>query len=272
MNVAVMGRGLIGGSIEKAAIRAGHRVEIFRGRGPVPDLAGFDFVFVATPPKSVAPIIDAIAAGGTLKDGAIVADIAGVKAPIVSALSKYATETRWHFVGAHPMAGKERTGYANSCADLFDGASMILTPFDQTPEAVVGRLDAFCRELGFARVVVTDVKRHDEMIAFTSQLCHLVSSAYVRDPLAKSHAGFSAGSFRDMVRVGAPDPDVWTDLFFMNAEPLSEALSRFAGRIAVFADALKRGDAALMHRELEAGVEAKRLVDEATAAAKEAAT
>ena len=264
MNVAVIGRGLIGGSLEKASLRAGHSAEVFRGRGLVPDLSRFDIVFVAVPPAAVAPVVDAMASGGSLKDGAVVVDIAGVKTAVCGALAKYARERRWHFVGGHPMAGKEKIGYENSSEDLFDGASMILTPFDSLDGAVVKSLDGFFRSLGFARVVVTDVRRHDEMIAFTSQLCHLISSAYVREPLALGHAGFSAGSFRDMVRVGAPDPDTWTDLFLMNAGPLVDVLDRYIARLADFRDAIASGDRERLHRSLEEGVAAKRAMEEAT--------
>ena len=262
MNVAVIGRGLIGGSIEKAALRAGHAASVFRGRGPVPDLGAFDLVFVAVPPESIPALVDAIAAKGNLKDGAIVVDIAGVKRPICAALAKYAKETRWHFVAGHPMAGKEKVGYENAVPNLFDGASMILTPFPETPQTVLAMLDAFFRTLGFGRVVITDPAHHDEMIAFTSQLCHLISSAYVREPLSVSHAGYSAGSFRDMVRVGAPEPDTWTQLFFDNRDALLPVLDRYLARLRDFREALADDDRARLHRALETGVVAKAKIDE----------
>lgn len=262
MRVAVIGRGLIGGSLEKAALRAGHEATVFRGRGPAPDLTGFDLVFVAVPPEAIAPLVEAIVATGTLKEGAVVIDIAGVKRPICAALAHYARETRWHFVGGHPMAGKEKVGYENSTATLFDGASMILTPFPETPTAVLAALDAFFRTLGFGRVVVTDPPHHDEMIAYTSQLCHLISSAYVREPLSAAHAGYSAGSFRDMVRVGAPEPDTWTQLFFDNRDALLPVLDRYLARLADFREALSENDRARLHRALETGVVAKKKIDE----------
>lgn len=269
MKTAVIGRGLIGGSLEKAALRAGFEASVFRGRGPAPDLSGFDIVFVATPPSAIAPIVDAIADGGTLKDGAVVVDIAGVKGAICDALAKYAGERRWHFVGGHPMAGKEKIGYENSSESLFDGASMILTPFAEDAAGckagsfprLLPRLESYFKALGFARIVVTDPRHHDEMIAFTSQLCHLMSSAYVREPLSAQHVGYSAGSFRDMVRVGAPDPDTWTELFFANRDALLPVLERYVGRLEDFRDALASGDRARLHRALEDGVAAKNLID-----------
>ncbi len=262
MTIAIIGKGLIGGSIEKAALRAGHDAEVFRGRGPTPDLKRFDLVFVCVPPESIPGIVDQVAEKGNLKDGAIVLDIAGVKRPIADALAKYATEKRWHFVPGHPMAGKEKTGYANATPKLFDGASMILTPFPETPASVLETLEPFFKSLGFARVVVTDPKHHDEMIAFTSQLCHLISSAYVREDLSAVHTGYSAGSFRDMVRVGAPEPDTWTQLFFDNRDALLPVLDRYLARLQDFREALAANDRPRLHKALENGVTAKMQIDE----------
>lgn len=266
MKTAIIGRGLIGGSLEKAAKRAGFEAEIFRGRGPLPDLSGFDIVFVATPPDAVVPVVEAIAAADTLDDGARVIDIAGVKTGICRALARYSLGGRWRFIGGHPMAGKEKTGYANSIETLFDRASMILTPpeeaIDEFRKRDLPALETYFKALGFGRVVVTGCEHHDAMIAFTSQLCHLISSAYVREPLAARHAGFSAGSFKDMVRVGAPDPDVWTELFFDNATHLVPVLERYISRLELFRNALATGDREAMLAALREGVAAKNIIDE----------
>lgn len=262
LKVAVIGRGLIGGSIELAARRAGHEATVFRGRGPLPELPDYDLVFVAVPPEAVVPIVRALAERGRLKEGAVILDIAGIKRPICAALAEFAHETRWHFVGGHPMAGKEKVGYDQAVATLFDGASMILTPYPETPASVLAALDTFFRSLGFGRVVMTDPAHHDEMIAFTSQLCHLISSAYVREPLSAQHAGYSAGSFRDMVRVGAPEPDTWTQLFFDNRDALLPVLDRYLERLQMFRTALAADDRASLHRALETGVVAKARIDE----------
>lgn len=262
MNVAVIGKGLIGGSLEKAALRAKHNAEVFRGRGPLPDLGNFDFVFIAVPPSAVEGIVRAIAAAGTLRDGAVVMDISGVKGSVCRALSGFAGAKGWTFIGAHPMAGKEKLGYGNSCENLFDGASMILTPFESTDPMVVRAASEFLETLGFSKVVVTDTDDHDGMIAYTSQLCHLISSAYVREGLSARHCGYSAGSFRDMVRVGAPDPDTWTELFFENKSHLLPVLDRYISRLARFRDALASDDRATLHSDLEEGVEAKKKIDE----------
>ncbi len=253
MQIAVIGRGLIGGSFEKAAKRAGHEAVVF-GKGDDFRVEGADVVFVAVPPSAVVPVVDSIAP--RLKDGAVVVDATGVKGPVFRDLKKYEF-AKWFFVGGHPMAGKEKCGYENSCEDLFDGASMILTPFPTYGRAPLDTLEKLLKELGFARIVYTNPAHHDEMIAFTSQLCHLISSAYVREPLARDHVGYSAGSFRDMVRVGAPDPKTWTELFFANRDALLPILERYIVRLEDFRDALADNDRDRMRKALEEGVVAK---------------
>ena len=254
MQIAIIGKGLIGGSFEKSARRAGHEAVIF-DKGDDFRVECADVVFVAVPPSAVVSVVDSIAP--RLKEGAVVVDATGVKGPVCEALKKFAFETRWFFVGGHPMAGKEKTGYENSCADLFDGASMILTPYPTYGRGPIDRLESLLKGLGFARVVYTTPAHHDEMIAFTSQLCHLISSAYVREPLARDHVGYSAGSFRDMARVGAPDPDTWTELFFANRDALLPILEQYLARLDDFRGALAANDRDRLHKALEDGVAAK---------------
>ena len=254
MTVGIRGMGLIGGSFEKAFRRAGHEVVDLRDASAA-DTGRCGLVIVCLPPLLVAPWIrehaDRFAAG------ALVTDAAGVKGAICPALEDLARGAAWIYVGGHPMAGKERSGYANSDADLFRGASMILTPYAWTPEPAVERLRALLAEIGFARFVVTTPARHDEMIAYTSQLAHVVSSAYVRDALSAGHLGFSAGSFQDMTRVATVDPDVWTDLFLSNRGPLEAVLSRLIDRLGEYRDAIRAGDAKGLRALLAEGREAK---------------
>ena len=153
------------------------------------------------------------------------------------------------------MAGREVSGYANSLATLFDGASMILVPLAGT--AVPAPLKDYFHSVGFGRVVVTTPEHHDEMIAYTSQLAHVVSSAYVRDPLAAKHLGFSAGSFQDMTRVATVDPDIWTDLFLSNKSSLDMVLSRLIDRLGQYRDAIRSEDAAALKQLLIEGRAAK---------------
>jgi prephenate dehydrogenase len=254
MKIAVIGKGLIGGSLAKAALRAGHEAVAF-DKGDVFEVDDADVVFVAVPPSAVVEVVDSIS--GRLRQGAVVVDMTGVKGFVYESLKKHALSKRFVFVGGHPMAGKEVSGWANSSPSLFDGASMILVPYPSCGRLVLDMLERLFRELGFARTVFTDPEHHDEMIAFTSQLCHIMSSAYVRDELAPDHNGYSAGSFKDMIRVGAPDPDIWTELFMLNRDALMPVLSRYIGRLDDFLEALKAKDAGRLHRALEQGVIAK---------------
>jgi prephenate dehydrogenase len=159
------------------------------------------------------------------------------------------------------MAGREVYGVQNSAGVNVSEANFIVTPTDKNTEENIETVKQLGHEIGFARISALSPEAHDEMIAFTSQLCHLISSAYVRDRLAKDHRGYSAGSFRDMVRVGAPDPDLWTELFLANRDALTPVLDRYIARLADFRDALADNDAARLHAALEDGVAAKQNID-----------
>ena len=254
MTVGIRGMGLIGGSFEKAFRAAGHDVLNLRDASPA-DVGSCALVVVCLPPRMVAPWIRDHASD--FADGAFVTDVAGVKGVVCRDLADVARGARWTYIGGHPMAGKEVSGYANSDAALFRGASMVLTPYEWTQPAAVERLKELLAPVGFGRFVVTDPTRHDEMIAYTSQLAHVVSSAYVRDPLAASHVGFSAGSYQDMTRVATVDPDIWTDLFLANREPLDAVLGRLIARLGEYREAIRSGDASRLRALLAAGRAAK---------------
>jgi len=254
VKIGIRGLGLIGGSFEKAFRAAGHEVVNLKGADAA-TVGGCRLVVVCLPPLLVAPWVREHAA--EFAAGTVVVDAAGVKAVVCRALAEVAKGRDWTFVGGHPMAGKERSGYANADAHLFDGASMIFTPFPGTDASVVDGLKKTFAEIGFARFVVTDPAHHDEMIAYTSQLAHVVSSAYVRDDLAKAHLGFSAGSFQDMTRVATVDPDIWTDLFLANGASLDAVLTRLIARLSEYRDAIRAADAPVLRTLLAEGRRAK---------------
>ena len=256
MTIGIRGMGLIGGSFEKAFLKAGHRVLNLKHVSTA-DLRSCELVIVCLPPLLVAPWI--VKHADDFAAGALVTDAAGVKGVVCAALSDLSKTARWTYVGGHPMAGKERSGYANATADLFRGASMIFTPYAWTDPAAVERLKTVFAEIGFSRFVVTEPGHHDEMIAYTSQLAHVVSSAYVRDRLSASHLGFSAGSFQDMTRVATVDPDIWTDLFLSNREALNAVLTRLIDRLGGYRDALRAADAETLRSLLTEGRRAKEL-------------
>ena len=254
MTIGIRGMGLIGGSFEKAFLREGHKVLNLKDASK-DEIRECSLVIVCLPPLMVAPWIKGHALD--FSDGAVVTDAAGVKGVVCDALRELAARSAWTYVGGHPMAGKERSGYANAAADLFNGASMIFTPYASTSEVTVEWLKSIFSEIGFARFVVTDPARHDEMIAYTSQLAHVVSSAYVRDPLSRKHLGFSAGSYQDMTRVATVDPDIWTDLFLSNATALDAVLTRLIERLGGYRDAIRSGDAGALRELLADGRRAK---------------
>ena len=275
MKIGIRGMGLIGGSFEKAFLAAGH--EVTNLKDATPSVVGAcELIVICLPPLLVAPWVKEHA--GEFGKGAVIVDAAGVKSVVCQALAETAKGRDWTYVGGHPMAGKERNGYANADANLYRGASMIFavgacarTELLAAGEAAarlrdlvppetgvaIGRLMALFGEIGFARFVVTDPQTHDAMIAYTSQLAHVVSSAYVRDELSQSHLGFSAGSFQDMTRVATVDPDIWTDLFLANRESLDAVLSRLVVRLSQYRDAIRASDADGLRALLAEGRAAK---------------
>ena len=254
MKIAVAGLGLIGGSFYKASLRAGHSVSaMHHGDGPEA-LMDAEVVMVCMPPDAIVPWIRAHA--GDFAQGAAVVDICGVKTRIVEEMASV-PQDGWTFVGGHPMAGREVSGYENSLETLFDGASMILTPSAGTPDALLERLRGYFATLGFARTVVTTPAKHDEMIAFTSQLCHVIATAYSRDPLVAESTGFSAGSYANMTRIATQNASDWSALYLSDRDALLATLDRFTARLGEFRSALAARDADAIVRIIEEGTEAK---------------
>jgi len=254
MKVAVAGLGLIGGSFYKASLRAGHEVVgLHHSDGPEA-LAGAEVVMVCMPPEAIVPWVREHA--GHFAKGSVVVDICGVKTPVVSAMESV-PQDGWTFVGGHPMAGREVAGYENSLETLFDGASMIVTPREGTPDALVEKLRGYFASLGFARTVVATPAEHDEMIAFTSQLCHVIATTYSRDPLVARSAGFSAGSYADMTRIATQNENDWCSLYLSDRKSLVATLDRFAARFAEFRDAVAAGDESAIKRMIVEGTKAK---------------
>ncbi|MPN28971.1 hypothetical protein SDC9_176418 [bioreactor metagenome] len=146
------------------------------------------------------------------------------------------------YLGAHPMAGRECSGFGASLPTLFVGASLILTPTEQTPGFAVDCLRALAADMGFGQVVLATPKEHDRIIAYTSQLAHVVSSAYVKSESLKRQQGFSAGSFQDMTRVAKLDEEMWSSLFLMNRENLLLELDHLLEHLGEYRTALAAAD------------------------------
>ena len=159
------------------------------------------------------------------------------------------------------MAGMEVAGYENATPTLYRGASMILTPYAETPRYAVDRVGEFFLTLGFGHIEVTTAKRHDRNIAYTSQLAHVVSNAYVKSPGAVIHRGFSAGSFKDLTRVARLEETMWTELFLKNGDYLVKEIETIIGHLQEYADAIKKNQTETLCRLLKEGRERKEMVD-----------
>ena len=253
MKICIVGLGLIGGSLAKAIKKNTHEscfgIDIDRGtiagalaqeaidgEMTIDDLAGCDVVIVGLHPEATIKFITENA--GKFKKGGIV---------LVN------------FLGCHPMAGREFSGFAYSVDNLFEKASFIMTPTDKTPMRVVQEISRLAYNIGFAKVVVSNVEEHDSVIAFTSQLAHVVSSSYVKSPSLLKQAGFSAGSFKDLTRVAKLNEDMWTELFLMNRGPLVDEIEHIIARLTEYRDAIANNDAQRLHDLLKEGRELKEL-------------
>ena len=159
-----------------------------------------------------------------LKKGTMLIDLVGVKTSLIDELDDLCVEYGVNFIGGHPMAGKAIAGYTNSTPELYNDASMILVPTKSTVEKTIPMAKEFFLKLGFGRVIVCTKETHDSMIAYTSQLAHVVSSAFIKSPNAKNHKGYSAGSYKDMTRIACLNENVWTELFLYNSNALVEEI------------------------------------------------
>ena len=265
--VGILGLGLIGGSMAKA-VAADPRYEAYGSDADKATvdmaieegvLAGkledhyedIDILIVALYPRDVVDIISGIIP--KLKEGCVIVDCTGIKSEVCSRLSKSVSNQGRRFVGGHPMAGKEVAGYENSDAELFMNASMILCKDEYTDEEALRELEFFFTDLGFDPITVTTPEKHDRVIAYTSQLAHVVSSAYIQSKTCNDRYGFSAGSFKDMTRVAKLNPEMWADLFLANRQPLVSEIDELLENITKYRDAIRDQDSEELTRLLTAG-------------------
>lgn len=188
--------------------------------------------------------------------GSLVMDVCGVKQMVVDPIEAM-PHKEFFFVGAHPMAGKEKVGYLHSDMNLFQNASMILTPLSDTPTEILKDIERLSLQLGFKKVVVTTTKHHDRVIALTSQLCHVVSSAFVQSSTAQEFDGFSAGSFQDLTRVAKLNPQMWAELFVLNRDALLQETQTLIDKLEKFKEAIATSNRRGLEQLLQAGTEIK---------------
>ena len=272
MNVGIVGLGLIGGSMAKAVKnRTAHTVWGIDLDGETMSLSRMSGAIDAPLTEENIPQCDLImiairpgAAIQWVKDhakliakSAILVDLCGVKRDVVKAIAPIAAQQGFAYIGGHPMAGRERSGFTSATEDLYVGASMILTPDDKTDMPLLETLKHFFLDVGFGSLPFSTPEAHDRIIAYTSQLAHIVSSAYVMSPEAQRRRGFSAGSFRDMTRVARLDENMWTELMLSDADYLVKELGILIENIAAYKDALERMDEEKLRQLLKEGREAK---------------
>ncbi len=281
MKIGIVGLGLIGGSMAKAyraysdehdcdfkiyACNRSRSILDFAILSGVVDgeldektIPECDIIFVSLYPEASIEYIKQNAA--LFSSRTVVMDLCGTKRDICRVGFELAEQHSFMFIGGHPMAGTHNSGYKYSKATMFKGAPMVIVPpvFDDI--ALLDGIKKLLLPAGFGKFSVTNADDHDRIIAFTSQLAHVVSNAYVKSPTAKVHKGFSAGSYKDMTRVAWLNEDMWTELFFDNKEPLLFELDSIISSLSEYRDALSNGDKEKMKNLLRDGRLAKEQID-----------
>lgn len=281
----IVGLGLIGGSFARGYAQAGVRVLAWDPDDDVMTAASMgtvagelndetlgecDIIVLACYPEACIEWLAAHAqalADATDTEaimGPVVIDTVGIKGIVCERAFNLARENGFYFVGAHPMAGTQFSGYAHSRADLFEGAPLVLVPpavDDSLKLELLSQVREMVRPLGFGKFSVTSAEEHDHVIAFTSQLAHVVSNAYVKSPTAQEHHGFSAGSYRDLTRVAHLNASMWAELMTDNAQYLSQELTYLIDSLAAYRDALEKKDEEQLEELLAEGDRIKRALD-----------
>ncbi|MBE6991512.1 MAG: prephenate dehydrogenase [Ruminococcaceae bacterium] len=272
MRIGIVGLGLIGGSLAKSIkTKTQHTVAavdlnsdtmmMARLSGAIDEalneenLPQCDMVLLAVVPSAAVRWVSEN--GRFIAKSATVIDMCGVKRTVCEKIRPMAQEYGFCYVGGHPMAGTERGGFASSDAELFNGASMIVTPDENVHIDELEKIKAFFTDIGFASLTFSTPEEHDRIIAYTSQLAHITSSAYVKAPDAQLRRGFSAGSFNDMTRVARLDEDMWTELFMENRDYLAEQIQVLINNLRQYYDAVSAGDPDTLKQLLKDGKEKK---------------
>ncbi|MCQ2112805.1 MAG: prephenate dehydrogenase [Bacteroidaceae bacterium] len=271
MIVGVVGLGLIGGSIAKAYKEAGETVYGYdinetitnfamlsgdiNGKLDDKTIGKCQIIHIATYPEAaINYMTDHASQFG--KD-CIVMDDCGTKRKVCTAGFDLAKQYGFTYVGAHPMAGTKFSGYKYSRASMFNGAPMIIVPPTFDDINLYDRLKQLLAPLQLKNLVFTTADDHDQMIAFTSQLAHVVSNAYVKSPSAQRQKGYSAGSFRDLTRVAWLNEQMWTELFLENKDNLISEITTIIDNLSQYRDAMQNDDAETLRQLLRDGRIAK---------------
>ncbi len=276
MTVGICGLGLIGGSMAKAYKAEGHTVlgydkdaaalgyamlaGIADGELNDESIAECELLMIALYPEAT---IEYLKRTAPLLAGSktLVMDLCGTKAKVCEAGFALAKQYNFTFVGAHPMAGKQYSGIKHAKENLFKNAPMVLVPPACDDIYFLDRIKKLLSPAGFGKITVTTAEEHDAMIAFTSQLAHIVSNAYIKSPTAQNHKGFSAGSYKDMTRVAWLNENMWTELFIENKQPLLFEIDTIINSLCEYKDSIEKDDAERLRELLRDGRLAKERVD-----------
>ena len=275
MTVGIVGLGLIGGSFAKAYHAAGHTVLAFDTdrstydfavlsgtvNGPLTDetLSTCDLILIAVIPSAAVGYLKQHAAHIGPKP--VVIDCCGTKRVVCTACFPLAKQFGFTYLGGHPMAGTHNSGFKYATATMFHNAPMVLVPENHNDIQLLSRVKELLAPAGFSRFSVTTAEQHDEMIAFTSQLAHVVSNAYIKSPTAGLHKGFSAGSYKDMTRVAWLAPNMWAELFLENKDYLMTELNTLIDNLRQYQEAMERDDLPGLVQLLDQGRKRKEEVD-----------
>ena len=274
INIGIVGLGLIGASLAKSAKKntdakifgfdIDKSVTEYAQLSGVIDsklneetLGACDVVFVCLYPEACVDYVEKNAR--YFKKDSLVIDCAGVKRSVCEPCYDIAEKEGFHFVGGHPMAGTQYSGIKYAKDTMFHNACFVLVPKHFEDVEIINRAREVVLSVGFSRVSVMTSERHDELIAYTSQLAHVVSNAYVKSPSALSHKGISAGSYKDLTRVAYLNENMWTELFMDNKDNLLREIDCIINSLSQYADALRKGDKEKLKDLLREGKEAKEI-------------
>ena len=275
MKVGIVGLGLIGGSFAWAYHNEGHEVLAFNRTRSVLDFAMLsgavdgelteenagdcDLILVTLYPQAAIDYIDRM--GPHFGKKPLVMDCCGTKRVVCSACFPIAERDGFTYIGGHPMAGTHNSGFKYAKGSMYKGAPMVIVPPRFDDIELLGRVKERLSPAGFGRISVTTAEKHDQMIAFTSQMAHVVSNAYIKSPTAKVHKGFSAGSYKDLTRVAWLNPPMWAELFMENKDFLLSELEQFIASLTQYRDAIAKDDMPELIRLLDEGRRLKEEVD-----------
>lgn len=275
MIVGILGLGLIGGSLARAYSKAGHTVYATDNNTSILDFAQLAGVVSHALTDENIPQCDLILlsiyadASATwlekyakiISQDTLVMDCCGIKNEICKRCFPLAEKYGFTFIGGHPMAGSHFSGFKYSRSNLFQGAPMVLVPPRYDDPQLLQRAQDALAPCNFGSFSVTTADEHDAMIAFTSQMPHIVSNAYIKSPTASSHKGFSAGSYKDLTRVAWLNPQMWAELFLSNQENVLKELQFYIDSLIKYRNAIQASDEAELIRLLEEGKMRKEEVD-----------